>query len=89
MIKKVIDKFPDDGYFLDTLGWIYYKQKKYNQAIRQLERAAKLQSDDVKIKKLVQPTQQTQPAQKKIAKKQNSTIKPIVSSNNKDEWAGF
>jgi TPR repeat protein len=51
MIKKVIDKFPDDGYSLDTLGWIYYKQRKYHQAITQLERAAKLQSDDVKIKK--------------------------------------
>jgi len=29
---------PDDGFFLDTLGWVYYQMKKYDEALRYLEK---------------------------------------------------
>ncbi|VAX23593.1 hypothetical protein MNBD_NITROSPINAE02-933 [hydrothermal vent metagenome] len=30
---------PTNGYFIDSLGWIYYKQKKYKEALNLLEKA--------------------------------------------------
>ena len=45
--KKLIDialsRQGNNAYFLDTLGWIYYKQKKYKEAVEELEKASKIQ----------------------------------------------
>jgi Tfp pilus assembly protein PilF len=30
---------PKDGYVLDTLGWVLYKQKKFSESIKVLEKA--------------------------------------------------
>jgi tetratricopeptide (TPR) repeat protein len=40
---------PDNGAFVDTLGWILFKQQKYRQALEQLEVANLLEGDDPTI----------------------------------------
>jgi tetratricopeptide (TPR) repeat protein len=40
---------PDNPAYLDTLGWIYYRQKKYPEALDQMESAFILCSDDPTI----------------------------------------
>lgn len=40
---------PDDGFFMDTLGWVYYQMKKYDEALRYLEKAFELVPDDPTI----------------------------------------
>jgi predicted Zn-dependent protease len=51
--KKLIDQAleikPDDGYYLDTLGWLYYTKKDYDQSQETLARAVKLSGDDTVI----------------------------------------
>ncbi len=42
LIRKALDIKPDDGYIMDSLGWVYYQQKKYDKAVDYLERAAEL-----------------------------------------------
>ena len=33
---------PENGYFLDTLGWVEFKRKKYNSAVYFLEKSVSL-----------------------------------------------
>ena len=40
--RKAVSLDPKDGYVLDTLGWVLYKQGKINDAIKYLEAAHKL-----------------------------------------------
>ncbi|MCK5595091.1 tetratricopeptide repeat protein [bacterium] len=42
LIKKAIEIEPENGYFIDSLGWAYYKKGMLDQAMFQLERAVKL-----------------------------------------------
>ncbi|MCG8549596.1 MAG: tetratricopeptide repeat protein [Desulfobacterales bacterium] len=39
-------KYPDNPYILDTLGWVYYKQKSYDLAINKLEESLKRAPDN-------------------------------------------
>jgi len=39
LIKKAVDLDPDNGAYLDSLGWVYYRQGKYTEAEELLERA--------------------------------------------------
>ncbi|MCK5243179.1 tetratricopeptide repeat protein [bacterium] len=32
-IKKALQLDPENGYYLDSLGWVYYKQEKYQRAL--------------------------------------------------------
>lgn len=41
---RALEIEPKDPYILDTLGWIYYKQNRYNEAIKTLEAAFKFNS---------------------------------------------
>ena len=48
MLKKALTLKPDDGYYLDSLAWIYFKQKKYKKALKvQLQAVAKISDDPV------------------------------------------
>ncbi|MGI9406905.1 MAG: tetratricopeptide repeat protein, partial [Hyphomicrobiaceae bacterium] len=49
LIKKAVKVKPDDGYFVDSLGWAYYRQGNYPEAAKYLERAAELRPDDPTI----------------------------------------
>ena len=48
-IKKAISLRPKDGYFIDSLGWFYYRQGKYKEAVRELEKAVSLVPNDAII----------------------------------------
>ena len=39
LIKKALDLEPDNGYFLDTIGWVEFKRKNYNKATFYIEKS--------------------------------------------------
>jgi len=49
LIKKALKIKPDDGYILDSLGWVYFKMERYKKAHTHLERAHRLVPDDPTI----------------------------------------
>ncbi len=46
LIKKAVKLHPNDGYIIDSLGWAYYLQKDYDQAVKQLDKAVELRPED-------------------------------------------
>jgi len=44
LIKRAYELKPDDGYIIDSLGWIYYKKGVYDKAVEYLQKAAELTS---------------------------------------------
>ena len=42
LIKKALTLDPENGYFLDTLGWVEFKRKNYKSAVYFLERAVSI-----------------------------------------------
>ncbi|MFC1498775.1 tetratricopeptide repeat protein [Verrucomicrobiota bacterium] len=48
-ITKALEYEPENGAYIDTLGWIYYKQKKYEDALVQIQKANKLINHDPAI----------------------------------------
>ena len=46
LIKHALELDPDNGAYVDSLGWAYYKKGMYDKALRKLERATKLVSED-------------------------------------------
>ncbi|MDB6147151.1 MAG: hypothetical protein JWO45_815, partial [Spartobacteria bacterium] len=46
MIKRAIQMDPDNGAFLDSLGWIEFRQGKFDQALNDLLRAAQNMTKD-------------------------------------------
>lgn len=49
MIEKAVELRPNDGYIVDSLGWVLYRLGEYDKAVRQLERAVELRPDDPTI----------------------------------------
>jgi len=45
-IRKAVKLKPDDGYYVDSLGWAYYRLGNLPSAVEQLERAVELKPDD-------------------------------------------
>lgn len=43
LIKKALELKPDDGFYLDSLGWLYYQKKEYDKAVATLEKALKIE----------------------------------------------
>lgn len=48
-VRKALEIRPDDGFFIDSLGWVYYQMKRYDDAVRYLSKAAELVNDDPTI----------------------------------------
>lgn len=46
MIERAVQLRPNDGYFVDSLGWAFYRMGDFQAAVEQLERAVELKSDD-------------------------------------------
>jgi len=42
LIKKALILDPDNGYFLDTLGWVEYKRNNFNSAVYFLEKSVSI-----------------------------------------------
>ena len=40
LINKALSKDPQNGAYLDSLGWVYFKKKDYNKAVFYLKKAA-------------------------------------------------
>ena len=49
MIEKAVSLRPNDGYIVDSLGWVLFRTGAYKEAAAQLERAVELRPDDVTI----------------------------------------
>ena len=48
-VKKALELRPDDGYFIDSLGWVLYQMKRYDESVKQLEKASTLVKNDTTI----------------------------------------
>jgi len=46
LIRKAVKLKPNSGYYVDSLGWAYYRLGRYNDALGFLEKAVTLQPDD-------------------------------------------
>ncbi|MCB0340893.1 MAG: DUF2225 domain-containing protein [Pseudobdellovibrionaceae bacterium] len=46
LVRRALTLKPDDGYILDTLGWVLYKQGQTQEAIKYLEAAYKHKSSE-------------------------------------------
>ena len=49
LIEQALSAEPDNAAFIDTLGWIYYMQGRYEEALTQLKIASELFSEDSTI----------------------------------------
>jgi tetratricopeptide (TPR) repeat protein len=49
MIEKAVAQRPNDGYIVDSLGWVLFRMGDYKGAVRQLERAVELKPEDPTI----------------------------------------
>jgi len=49
MVRAALAKDPDNAYYLDSLGWIYYQMGEYSVAVTELERATNHVHDDPTI----------------------------------------
>ena len=47
LIKKALEIDPDNGAYLDSLGWYFYKKNQFDQAVEQLQKAVeKIKPED-------------------------------------------
>src|SRR5260370_9095053 len=49
LIQRAIKLEPEDGFYIDSLGWVYYQQGHYPEAVKELERAVDLAGADPTI----------------------------------------
>jgi tetratricopeptide (TPR) repeat protein len=46
MIQRAVELRPNDGYIVDSLGWVLYRLGRFDEAVRHLERAVELRPGD-------------------------------------------
>jgi tetratricopeptide (TPR) repeat protein len=46
LIRKALELKPDDGFYTDSLGWVYYQRKDFKKALEILERASSLEPNE-------------------------------------------
>lgn len=49
MIQRAVERRPNDGAIVDSLGWVLYRQGNLPEAVKMLERAAGLEPEDPSI----------------------------------------
>jgi len=49
LVRKALESLPDDGFIVDSLGWVLFKKGRYDEAIQHLERARELAGGDPTI----------------------------------------
>lgn len=89
LIQRALAARPNDGYIEDSLGWVYFKQKKLDKAVAQLEKAAALLPEEpvvlehlgdiyLELKKYEKASDMYEKAMKfSRDKKDNDTVKKI------------
>jgi Flp pilus assembly protein TadD len=51
LAKRAVRLRPDAGYIVDTLGWVYFRQKRYEEAERWLIRAVRLSPGSAELRR--------------------------------------
>jgi tetratricopeptide (TPR) repeat protein len=46
MLVRAVELRPDDGYIVDSLGWVYFRLGEYSKGVTYLERAVELRPQD-------------------------------------------
>ena len=46
LISEAVEQMPDNGAFVDSLGWVLYRLGEYDEAVTQMERAIRLEPQD-------------------------------------------
>ena len=46
LVRKAATEAPNDGYIIDSLGWVYFKMGRYGEALPNLEKAVELLAYD-------------------------------------------
>ena len=46
LVRTALRQDPENGYYVDSLGWVYFMRGEYERAVVELERAASLVEDD-------------------------------------------
>jgi len=46
LVKTALKQDPENGYYVDSLGWVYFRRGEYEKAVVELERASRLVGDD-------------------------------------------
>jgi tetratricopeptide (TPR) repeat protein len=46
MLRRAVELRPQDGFIVDSLGWVYYRLGRYEEAVAKLEEAIELKPDD-------------------------------------------
>jgi Flp pilus assembly protein TadD len=46
MLVQAVELRPEDGYIVDSLGWVYYRLEQFDNAVIHLERAVELRPQD-------------------------------------------
>ncbi len=46
MLVRAVELRPNDGYIVDSLGWVYYRLGEYGKGVQYLERAVELRPQD-------------------------------------------
>jgi len=46
MIERAVQQRQNDGYIVDSMGWVLYRLGKYEDAVKHLERAVQLRPQD-------------------------------------------
>lgn len=49
LAQRAIELAPDDGFYLDTLGWIYFQRQEYLRAVEVLRKAHKKSGGDIVV----------------------------------------
>ena len=49
LIKKALTLDPENGYFLDTIGWVEFKRKNFDNAVFYLEKASSILPNSVEV----------------------------------------
>jgi Flp pilus assembly protein TadD len=49
MLNRAVELRPNDGYVVDSLGWVYFRLGNFENAVEQLERAVELEPGDAVI----------------------------------------
>jgi Flp pilus assembly protein TadD len=46
MLARAVELRPDDGFIVDSLGWVHYRLGEYPEGVKYLERAVELRPQD-------------------------------------------
>ncbi len=46
LVRKALEKEPSNGYYTDSLGWVFFMKGDFTRAVEELEKATKIVGDD-------------------------------------------